>query len=431
MKIKTYYAKTINDALKQAKYEFGDEVVILESRQVGGSRFLKRKNNLIEISVAINSDNKKMSGQGNGVSFRQVVDNSQKYLKRRLTSTKPQISSYLDQNDAISNEITILHHELNKLNRRLRKVTSPDFPEPFSKVLDKLSVTGISSEDAITFIRRAYLRLGNESRTTQKKVLESVKKEVLSLFHPNSLSENIDEENLKSDNSHRKVKFIDSVKSEVLSLFETGNPLKQVDEKYQKIITVIGPTGVGKTTILMKLAVHPEIYGKKNVTIVSMDNYRMATTESLKAFSRITSIPFREIKDSRNVRNEIDKLSDMDVILVDMPGRSPLFPGYIQELQKHLSLIKPTDILLVLSVTSDLEDLYYSVGLYHTLKPTGIIFTKIDETTRPGKIISVMQEVDLPVSYISNGQSIPNDIRAGDGEFIWEGILNSMYGKIQ
>ena len=132
--------------------------------------------------------------------------------------------------------MTILHHELNKLNRRLRKMTSPDFPEPFSKVLDKLAVTGISGEDAITFIRRAYLRLENESRITQKKVLESVKKEVLSLFHPNRLSENIDEEKPKSDNSHRKVKFIDSVKSEVLSLFEMSNPLKQVDEKYQKII---------------------------------------------------------------------------------------------------------------------------------------------------------------------------------------------------
>ena len=84
MKIKTYYAKTINDALKQAKYEYGDGVVILESRQAGGSRFLKRKNNLIEISVAIDSDNKKMSGQDNGVSFRQVIDNSQKKLKGAL-----------------------------------------------------------------------------------------------------------------------------------------------------------------------------------------------------------------------------------------------------------------------------------------------------------------------------------------------------------
>ena len=426
MKIKTYYAKTINDALKQAKYEYGDGVVILESRQAGGSRFLKRKNNLIEISVAIDSDNKKMSGQDNGVSFRQVIDNSQKKLKRRLTSTKPQINSYLDQNDqngAIANEMTILHHELNKLNRRLRKMTAPDFPEPFSKVLDKLAVTGISSEDAITFIRRAYLRLENESRITQKKVLESVKKEVLSLFHPNRLSENIDEEKPKSDNSHRKVKFIDSVKSEVLSLFEKNGRLAQKDKKERKIVAVVGPTGVGKTTILMKLAVHPEIYGKKNVTIVSTDSYRIAAAESWKVFSKITSIPFKELKDLQNLRNEIDKMSNMDVVLIDMPGRSPLFSGYLQELQNNLAIIEPTDIQLVLSATSDLEDLYHLAGLYRTLNPTGIIFTKIDETTRPGKIISAMREINLPVSYISNGQSIPTDIRDDAGEFIWENFL--------
>ncbi|MCK4295351.1 MAG: hypothetical protein KAX28_01685 [Candidatus Marinimicrobia bacterium] len=431
MKIKKYYAKTLSDALKQAKLEFGDGVVILESRRIRSSIFLKRKNDLVEISVAVNDDNKKNRGLDIGGSFRRIVNDNQKYLKKHVTSTRSQFNSDLNRDGTVTNEMTILRHELNKLNRRLRKMTPPDFPEPFSKVREKLSETGISDEDAITFVRRSYLRLENNSEVTQEKVLESVKSEILPIFHQSSSFGKSDEEKPKSENDRGKAKLLDSVKSEVITLFMKDDSLKQIDRKIPKIVTVVGPTGVGKTTTLMKLAAHPEIYGKENVTIVSTDTYRMAAAESLKAFSEITSIPIMEVKDPKNARTEIDKLSDMDIILVDMPGRSPLFPNYIQELQDCLLSIGPTDILLVLSATADLEDLCYSAGLYRTLSPTGIIFTKIDETTRPGKLVSIMQEVDLPVSYITNGQSIPIDIRDGDGEFIWERILNSMQGKIQ
>ncbi|MCK4446420.1 MAG: hypothetical protein KAW56_05005, partial [Candidatus Marinimicrobia bacterium] len=179
MKIKKYYAKTLSDALKQAKLEFGDGVVILESRRIRSSIFLKRKNDLVEISVAVNDDNKKNRGLDIGGSFRRIVNDNQKYLKKHVTSTRSQFNSDLNRDGTVTNEMTILRHELNKLNRRLRKMTPPDFPEPFSKVREKLSETGISDEDAITFVRRSYLRLENNSEVTQEKVLESVKSEIL------------------------------------------------------------------------------------------------------------------------------------------------------------------------------------------------------------------------------------------------------------
>jgi len=423
MRIKKYYAKTLNEALQQAKLEFGGGVAILESRQVGSNKFLKRENNLIEITVAIDNEVKKMENLDAVRNLKQVSKESQKYLQKQGTSITSRADSYFGRNDTISNEMTVLRHELNKLNRRLRTVTTPDFPEPFSKVLEKLKKTGISDEDATTFIRRAYLKLEKEPKLTQGKVIESVKNEILSIFFQNRSCGKSDEEKLKPGKINKKVKFADSVRSEVFAFFNKNNELMQEDEKERKIVAVIGATGVGKTTILMKMAVHPEIYGKKNVAIVSTDSYRIAAAESWKVFSKITSIPFKELKDLQNLRNEIDKMSKMDVILIDMPGRSPLFPGYFQELQNNLAIIKPTDIQLVLSATSDLEDLYQSAGLYRTLNPTGIIFTKIDETTRPGKVVSAMREVDLPVSYISYGQSIPTDIRDDVGEFIWEKIL--------
>jgi flagellar biosynthesis protein FlhF len=423
MRIKKYYAKTLNKALQQAKLEFGDGVTILESRQVGSNKFLKRGNNLIEITVAIDNKVKKMENLNTVKNLKQVSKGSQKYLQKQGTSITSRADSYFGRNDTISNEMAVLRHELNKLNRRLRIMTAPDFPEPFSKVLEKLKKTGIADEDAITFIRRAYLKLEKEPKLTQGEIIESVKNEILSIFFQNRSRGKSDEKKLNLGKINKKIKFADYVKSDIFAFFNKNNKLMQEDEKEQKIVAVIGSAGVGKTTILMKMSIHPEIYGKKNVAIVSTDSYRIAATESWKVFSKITSIPFMELKDMQNLRNEIDKMSNMDVILIDMPARSPLFAGYFQELQNNLAIIKPTDIQLVLSATSDLEDLYQSAGLYRTLNPTGIIFTKIDETTRPGKVVSAMREVDLPVSYISYGQSIPTDIRDDVGEFIWEKIL--------
>jgi len=420
MKIKTYFGPTLYDALNQAKSEFGDDVVLMESQKIQNHNYFKKEKDLIQITVAVDTNNNKVNRP---VDNGNLGHSGNVTWEKSITSQKSQSNTDFGRETKMSNELISLRYELNKLNRRLRKMTPPDFPDHFSEIYERLVKAGISNDDAISYVRHAYIRLDGESEITHEKILESVKAEVLSLFKQDKFPEIINEKKLKSET--KKGKVIESVKTKVLSTLEKGiSPGKKSKEK-QKVVVLIGPTGVGKTTTIMKLAAHPDVYGRKNVAIATTDIYRIAATEPLKAFSKIVSIPVIEIKDPQNANLANEELKDMDVILVDMAGRGPIFPNYIQELQSYLLSIKPTDTLLVLSATADLEDLNYSAGLYLSLNPTGIIFTKVDETFRPGKIVSMIQEIGLPVAYISNGQSIPNDIVVGNGEFIWERILES------
>lgn len=181
-----------------------------------------------------------------------------------------------------------------------------------------------------------------------------------------------------------------------------------IKQKEQRIIAVVGTPGAGKTTSLMKLALHPVMSQLDAVGILSLDNYRIGATEPLKTFSRLTHIPVVTDTGSEDIKTILRTWNDKQVILVDTPGRSPFFPGYIKELNSTMKLIRPSDILLVVNMDSDLEDTYLSAGLYSTLNLTGLIGTKFDETRRPGKIVSLSKSLNLPVVYTTADQGIPS-----------------------
>jgi flagellar biosynthesis protein FlhF len=178
---------------------------------------------------------------------------------------------------------------------------------------------------------------------------------------------------------------------------------------------------------VMKMAAHPDIYGRRKPVIITTDTYRMAATEPLRVFSKIASVPVHEAKNPNDVLTIIKNQRDKDVFLIDTPGRSPFFPNYIQELQSYVGFSAEVKILLALSLTSDLEDMYLSTGLYSVLNPKAIIFTKLDETSRPGKMISMLQQFRLPLAYTCDGQAIPNDIHLPDENDIWNRIIKAVW----
>lgn len=378
----------MKDAINQAKADLGDEVTVLESRQINGNGSSSNGEKIFQITVALEDNHGEMDQIHNRVPSN-LGTKDQMYFSDYFSEIVSQKKSdnYLDLE--VNSEFTSLLSEMKILTRRLRKMTSPELPELYAKIFEKLLIIGISEDHASSLVRRAFLRLEDEPNQTREKILEAVKSEVLSLF----LEEEKVNEKKNNDN--------------------------------QQIITFIGPTGVGKTISIMKLAIHPEIFGQKNVGIISTDMYRVAPSEPLNSFSKLTSIPVAEIRNPAEIPAQIKKFKDKEIILVDTAGRSPYFPNYIQQLQKYLSVIKPDEIFLVLSLTTDLEDLYFISGLYLSLNPTGVIYTKLDETCRVGKIVSMKKEIGLPANYISDGQSIPDNIKKVEGELIWERIIKS------
>ncbi len=383
MKLKTYYGKTQQEAMNLAKEELGQDVIMLETREIGKDKSFGGKQNFVQITVAVD---KELNGYRPGIQkIKPARNNSlqQKSFGEYYSTITRDADQVSESNPAIAEELTFLRHELNRLNHQLRKLTTPEFPEPYSKVFEQLLRTGISEDLAARFVRRAFLLMDGKNDIAKDKIFNTIKYEICALFNKEALSEKTGK----------------------------GKP---------RVIAVVGPTGVGKTTAIMKLAVHPEFYGKKKTAIISTDSYRVASAEPLKTFSKIASVPVISISSTNDFVQQIERLANYEIILIDTPGRSPYFPNYIQELKSYFSIIDSPEVLLVLSTTADMEDLFLTTGMYLTLNPTGIIFTKVDETSRPGKIISMMVEVGLPVVFFSDGQMVPNNLREGKGEFIWE-----------
>lgn len=179
-----------------------------------------------------------------------------------------------------------------------------------------------------------------------------------------------------------------------------------------QVATFLGPTGVGKTTTLAKLAARMLIWEKKRVALVTTDTYRIGATEQLKTYGEILGVPVEVVMTPRELRQALDRHHDKDVVLIDTAGRSPRNPIYRQELLSYLASAQPSDTFLVLSCTTKNRDLLRIAENYQVFKVDKLIFTKLDETPSLGPILNVSRATGLPVAYLSNGQNVPDDLLA-------------------
>jgi len=286
-------------------------------------------------------------------------------------------------------EIRSLRRELDRAQRALKRAEIYDFPYPFGGVHQKLVNSGITKSHAAMLVRRAQAHLKDQDIITERHA-----------FH--------------------------IIQSEISSLFQDYRSYVQQPKEGPRVMVLMGATGVGKTTTIMKLASKPVLTGAKKIAIVSTDSYRMAASSELEVFSEITKIPFHKTRNLEELDAVMAELQDYELVLVDTPARSPSFQGFIQEMQDMFQILNPTDILLTLSMATDLDDLFMSTGLFMPLKPTGLIFSKLDETCRQGKMITLAGEIGLPVAYVCDGQNIPDTIHIPNGIYIWDKLINAL-----
>ncbi|TDA69404.1 MAG: flagellar biosynthesis protein FlhF [Clostridia bacterium] len=177
-----------------------------------------------------------------------------------------------------------------------------------------------------------------------------------------------------------------------------------------QVATFLGPTGVGKTTTLAKVAAHMLLGEKKKVALVTTDTYRIGATEQLKTYAEILGVPVEVVMTPRELRQAVDRHRDRDAVLIDTAGRSPRNPIYRQELLSYLASAQPGETFLVLSCTTKNRDLLRIAESYQEFNVNKLIFTKLDETTSLGPILNVVRATGLPVAYLSNGQNVPDDL---------------------
>lgn len=180
-----------------------------------------------------------------------------------------------------------------------------------------------------------------------------------------------------------------------------------------RTIALVGPTGVGKTTTVAKLAANLALRQNRNVGMVTIDTYRIAAVEQLRTYAQIMDVPLEVATSPGQFREIIESMRDRDVILIDTAGRSQKDAVKIKELRVFFEAAKPDETHLVLASTCSERVMTDTVDRFSVLNPDRLIFTKLDEAVGFGVVLKCLQRARVRLSYVTMGQDVPDDIEIG------------------
>lgn len=179
----------------------------------------------------------------------------------------------------------------------------------------------------------------------------------------------------------------------------------------RKVVALVGPTGVGKTTNLAKLAARFAVQEHARVGIITTDTYRVAATDQLSVYANIIDIDMKVADDPDTMKAAMRAFQNRDLVLIDTAGGSPYNAEQMGDALQILAAARPDETHLLVSAATSLDDLRSIVSHFSVLEPGSIFFTKLDETKRYGALYTLAAETGLPLSYFSLGQNVPDDLR--------------------
>jgi flagellar biosynthesis protein FlhF len=212
--------------------------------------------------------------------------------------------------------------------------------------------------------------------------------------------------------------------AELEKLLPTSGPIERKKTSGPHVVALIGPTGVGKTTTIAKLAATLKLRETKTVGLITIDTYRIAAVDQLRKYADILDIPLRVVGSPEELREAVDAMSDKEFILIDTAGRSPTDTLKLQELRNFLNLAAPDEVHLVLSSTASQECIESAIARFGNVRVDKILFTKLDEAVHVGVVLNVARKVNKALSYCTTGQDVPDDIEVTRGRRLAQLILS-------
>ncbi len=425
MIIKKYKALTEKEAILLAKEDLGPDAIVMNVKKIkpgGIMRFFKKTR--VELTAAIDDDMEEQAATTAPVvssvrSDEQTIDLKQE--RRNETAEEPFLfgKAFAENKDSYSAEAqNAIEEKINSIAKLLEQQmqTHKSAETSIKEAADQV----ISSVEAA----ESTIEKEKEPEQSRNKVVELVIKQLMdSEVSKEHAQEIINELTLKDDKQPIDNILANVYQKIVLKLGEI-QPLT-AGEKKPKIVFFVGNTGVGKTTTMAKLASLCTLDMKLKCAMFSIDTYRIAAIEQLKTYANILSAPMEVVYTPEEMAQSVEKFKNYDLILVDTAGRSHKSEEQKEDLKQIIDSVKEyeTEVFLVVSATVKYSDLLSIANTYGEMFDYNLIFTKLDETNGLGSILNLKLDTGKPLSYVTWGQNVPDDIGVLDPQIIAKKLL--------
>ncbi len=404
MIIKKFQGKTEQEAVESAKKELGNNVVVMNVKTVKKKGLLSLfKAPLVEVTVALEEESEKLV---------QKEPATQMTALEQLARQKKEMFIQEEEKD---NQASVLEEKLDNLQNLLQKK------------LDTQEENSAAEESEAEEKKNQRDHKESKEQSEQLKFMKLLYNMMIDNEVDEKYANQIIEEAEKSNKPNMPMDYIlTNIYQKMILKFGQIQTIEPAEHK-PKVVFFVGPTGVGKTTTIAKIASMLCVEEKKKVALLTADTYRIAAAEQLRTYANILEVPFRIIYSKTEIEDSYTEFHDYDYILVDTAGHSHHNEEQTNNSRLMLHALDEqnaeTEVYLVLSATTKYRDLISIADTYKTMTDYKLIFTKLDETTSLGNLLNLRLYTKSCLSYVTCGQNVPEDIACFDPQITVKQIL--------
>jgi len=401
VKIKVFQAETMHEAIREIKAELGPDAIILSTKRVrqGGLPFGLLGRSMLEVTAATERDTQQFAPasqpvqtmarpvarpapqpQASGPPFQNTLSallhrpesrtaGSREDAAPIPASSRPPVT---DRVHRVTDELRDLHQRLTGSLPDDAPVSGAQFPAPIARACRQLVAQGLRPSSAESFCLALRRRLASDTAIADGDIQDRLRR---LLVEP----------------------------------IRVSGPLLNPGDEYN-VAMFVGPSGVGKTSVIVKLAAHYRLEEHKSVVLITMDTCRMAAVEHLRTYANVLGVALETAQTTADVVDSIRRHRGANLILIDTPGFGANDAVRLNRLGELKDSYGPVETHLVLAANTRMQDLRRTVARYDVCAPSRLLFTKLDETEEYGTLFELAYQTSMPLSYWGVGQQVPEDL---------------------